>query len=147
MARRCKEAWQAVRIYSGDTSIFVYTLRLAESYVKPNFVAITASWRRPRSTCPMISSLWPVPYTSAVSRKLIPSSNAVSIARIDSVSSTSPQPSGKPSSQNGPPIAQPPKPSGLTCSGVEPKVFFSIFHSSIFLVIYILSIMKEIGSF
>ena len=78
-------------------------------------------WRSPPrrggrpSARPSTSSLWPAPYTSAVSKNVTPRSRARCTARIDSSSSTSPQPSGRPSSsENGPPIAQQPKPSALT---------------------------------
>src|SRR6266446_153103 len=53
----------------------------------------------------------------AVSKNLIPRSNALRMAATDSLSSTSPQPSGWLPNQNGPPIAQQPIPiAGISCS-------------------------------
>jgi len=60
-------------------------------------VAITTSSRRPANARPMIRSLWPAPYESAVSMKVMPSSTARRSAATDSSSFTSPQPTAVPS--------------------------------------------------
>ena len=56
----------------------------------PNLVAITYSSRWPAIALPTSSSLVSGPYSSAVSRKLIPSSSARWIVAIDSASSVAP---------------------------------------------------------
>src|SRR4051812_19121913 len=52
----------------------------------------------------------------------MPASKAARIAATDSSSSTSPQPIGSPLRQCGPPIAQQPKPIGLTIDPPAPRV-------------------------
>src|SRR5437899_2248510 len=76
------------------------------------------SSRRPSSASPRISSLWPHPYTSAVSMKFTPSSRARRTAAIDSASSVGPYefPCAFP------PIAQAPKPISETLSPVRPRI-------------------------
>ena len=64
------------------------------------------------------SSLWPYPYTQAVSTQLTPRSTARRIAATDSVSSCGPQPPDQPV----PPTAQAPKPTRVMSMPVVPKV-------------------------
>src|SRR5262249_19181335 len=63
----------------------------------------------------------PAPYTSAVSKKVTPSSSPRRSAATDSSSSTSPQPSAMPSAVAGPPIAQHPNPTSLTSMPLRPS--------------------------
>ncbi len=65
-------------------------LESSASRTIPNFVASTTSSRRPAMALPTRRSLAPLPYMSAVSRKLSPSSSARWIVAIDSLSSPSP---------------------------------------------------------
>src|SRR3954471_1100988 len=105
-------------MYPGETSTPVIR-PLPSSNVLPNFVAIATRSRSASSALPRISSLWPVPYTSAVSKNVTPSSRPRRIAAIDSSSSTSPQPAGDPGVPNGPPIAQQPNPSVISLGTIE----------------------------
>src|SRR6266568_3149362 len=71
----------------------------------------------PASASPSSASECPCPYTSAVSKKLHPSSYARRTARCDSASSVGPYEFPN----RLPPIAQPPKPTGLTDRPVRPS--------------------------
>ncbi len=110
---RRSDASHARRMYPADTSEPVVR-RVPSSNVLPNFVAMTTASRSPASARPTTVSLWPVPYTSAVSKKVTPSSSPRRMAATDTSSSTSPQPDDAPSRPNGPPMAQHPKPRALT---------------------------------
>jgi hypothetical protein len=74
---------------------------------------MTTFGRFEANACPISSSLWPCPYTSAVSKKLTPRSNARCSARSESSSCTDPQ--------RNPPIGQPPKPISDTIMPVRPR--------------------------
>ena len=84
---RRSEASQALCTYSGRPLI-------ERSPFSPrtiaNFVAMTTSSRRPASASRSSSSLWPLPYMSAVSKSVTPSSIARWIVAIDSSRSASP---------------------------------------------------------
>ncbi len=75
------------RTYSGRPSIvFGFPSRRDIA----NLVASCTSSRRPAIAWPTSSSLWPSPYTSAVSRKVTPSSSARWIVAMDSSRSAVP---------------------------------------------------------
>jgi hypothetical protein len=56
----------------------------------PNLVAMVTWSRTGASARPTSCSLWPKPYRSAVSKNVTPSSTALRMSWLDSVSSTGP---------------------------------------------------------
>ena len=131
LAEQCsalhKSVWRRWRLasrHSAATSGVNFLTQLPLGRVRfPNLLAMmTCSRLAPPNVLPISSSLWPFPYTSAVSKKLTPRSKAASIARIDSASSVSPQPICIGPRVDGPPTAHPPKPISDTRKPVLPSV-------------------------
>ena len=87
--RRFRLASHAARTYSG-LPLIARAAGFLGSRTLPNLVAITTRARWGRSARPTSSSFAPMPYMSAVSKNVMPSSSARWIVAIDSASSPAP---------------------------------------------------------